>query len=505
MARNPYDYMNTASATGTQTGKAANKIGGAQYPGGANPFGQQGAGLGTGLNTGQANQMISGSQYPGATQTNPYYARGGQQQQSLMPMNKPQGTWNNSTSMNGMGGMIPGGQSQDFGMSVDMGMGGNQGQNRGGGRPPSGAYPNPDPVSNIPFPTNYTPVANPMNNPGSALPVNPMPITGNNDNIIYDPNTWADKVKAEQYQKYLDNTIPYQQLQQNQYQYGSDFNEAQRRWNEDMMRQQGNDQFQQGLSRDQMSLAQWNAQTANSQWQEQFGAQRQNDLYGQNLAAQQQAAADQQQGWQQQFQGGQQQWNQNIQQQQQNLGMKQADIESQYKQGLITAQQAQNATDLLNVQNQYSLGQGQNQNAATQNAQQYALGQGQNANQLLNYQNQYQLGQDQNWNTAQQNMQQYELGKGRLNTDFLLGDARNANDARGLDIQSQLNQGNLGLGQGRLGLDTQLGVGTLQLNQQRMLQEAQMAAEQRATSERIAAMGAFGRAQAPTARFVTNW
>lgn len=237
-----------------------------------------------------------------------------------------------------------------------------------------------------------------------------------------------------QYQRYLDNTLPLAQLQQNQYQYGADFNEAQRRFNAEMARQQGLDQYQQGLSDRQYNLADWQAQIANSQWQDQFAQTKANDAFSQGLANQQFGLQQNQQNWQQQFQTGQQAWNQNIQQQQQNNANQQTQIEQMYKAGLIDIQTAQNEIARMNYQNQFTLG---NRNADI---------------------------------TQQNYAQQYQLG------------------------------------QGRLGLDQTVGLGNLDLQRQKLLQDAKLAAENRASQERIAAMQASGRAQAvPTARFIANW
>ena len=231
----------------------------------------------------------------------------------------------------------------------------------------------------------------------------PSPYANYNANL-FDPNQWKDTTQATQYQQYLDNTLPLAQFQQNQQQYGMDFAEAQRRYNEEMARQQGLDQYQQSTTNRQLTMAEQQAAAAQQQWNQQFQQQQGNDAFSQNLATAQQA------------------WNQNIQQQQQDLQGRQADIEAQYRAGLIDVQTAQNEIARINNQNQY------------------LLGQGQNANQLLNYQNQFTLGQ-----------------------------------------------------------------GQLDVSRQKLIQDAQMAADNRATQEKIAAFSATGRAQAPAARFIANW
>lgn len=305
-----------------------------------------------------------------------------------------------------------------------------------------------------------------------TTPTNPYSNYGN----IFDPATWKDTAQAQQYQTYIDNTLPLAQYQQNQYQYGTDFAEAQRRFNEEMMRQQGNDLFQQNLSTQQMDFAKWQAEQAGNQWNQQFTQQQANDLFSQGLANRQLTSSEQQQAWLQQFQQGQQNWNMNLQQQQQDLGMRQADIEEMYRKGLIDSQTAQNEINRMNIQ--------------FQNDQ---------ANRGMDIQSRLNEG----------NLQ---LGTNRLALDQrqqelmdAINWARIGNEGRGMDIQQELNRGNLGLGQGRLGLDTQLGMGNLDLSKQRLLQDAQLAAEQRATQEKIAAIQASGRSQLPTTRFIANW
>ena len=81
---------------------------------------------------------------------------------------------------------------------------------------------------------------------------------------------WARSNGASQSLANLAQYIPWLQQQQNAYQYGMDFNEAQRRWNEQFGQQQQNDQFSQQLARDQESRAAWAAQKAAEQWQQQY-------------------------------------------------------------------------------------------------------------------------------------------------------------------------------------------------------------------------------------------
>jgi hypothetical protein len=65
--------------------------------------------------------------------------------------------------------------------------------------------------------------------------------------------------------------VPMSQLQQNSYQYGQDFNENQRRWNEQFGWTQSNDTFNQNLASQQQASAQQIAQWQQNNWGQQFG------------------------------------------------------------------------------------------------------------------------------------------------------------------------------------------------------------------------------------------
>lgn len=81
---------------------------------------------------------------------------------------------------------------------------------------------------------------------------------------------WARSQGAGQALQNWAQLLPYMQYRQGAYQYGLDFNEAQRRWNDQFGAQRQNDQFSQQLARDQESRAAWAAQKAAEQWQQQY-------------------------------------------------------------------------------------------------------------------------------------------------------------------------------------------------------------------------------------------
>jgi hypothetical protein len=99
--------------------------------------------------------------------------------------------------------------------------------------------------------------------------------------------------------------LPYQQYMQNAQQYGTDFNEAQRRWNEQFNWTQQGDRFNQDLSTRQQQMAEWQAQEAARQWGNQFGWQQQNDLFSQDLANRQHVLSQQQLSVEQAYREGQ--------------------------------------------------------------------------------------------------------------------------------------------------------------------------------------------------------
>jgi hypothetical protein len=84
---------------------------------------------------------------------------------------------------------------------------------------------------------------------------------------------------------------PWIQTQQNAYQYGQDFNENQRRWDQQFGQTQYNDQFNQNLAMQQQQMAQWVAQNQQQNWGQQFGFDQEMGR-GQLAVAQQQNTID---------------------------------------------------------------------------------------------------------------------------------------------------------------------------------------------------------------------
>jgi hypothetical protein len=89
------------------------------------------------------------------------------------------------------------------------------------------------------------------------------------------------------YSKYIADMLPVAQFGQNNYQYRSDFGEAQRRWEAEFGSQQGQNQFQQQLATQQQRAAEQQAALAAGQWGQQFGHTQQMDWAGMGLQGQQ--------------------------------------------------------------------------------------------------------------------------------------------------------------------------------------------------------------------------
>lgn len=142
-------------------------------------------------------------------------------------------------------------------------------------------------------PTNPTPNPQPTgqyNIPNPSNPLTPGTAAGNylaglvNYNPAFLASTdWATSIlpgaegMRNGYQQWVSTVTPYMQLMQNAYQYGQDFNEAQRRWNEQTAWQQAADQYNMSLSGRQQDMAEWQAQEAARQWQQNMGYQQQRD------------------------------------------------------------------------------------------------------------------------------------------------------------------------------------------------------------------------------------
>lgn len=250
----------------------------------------------------------------------------------------------------------------------------------------------------------------------------------------------------EQALEYMQSALGYNQFMQNQYQYGQDFNEAQRRWNEQFGYQQGLDRYNMDLTTRQQQAAEWQAQQAAQQWAQQFGYQQEQDRFSQGLANRQFGLSEYQT----------------------TEGLRQSDWLNQQNVGLRGRE-----LDITQANNQ-----------ARNELERYGIDtRAMTEQQVADLQAQTQrYGIDIGAQTARERLgldttianQQYDLGQGRLGLD-----------RDQLTYQNQWNMGRLGLderlGMGRLGLDErtaqqqyELGQGRLGLDREQMIQQREL-------------------------------
>lgn len=181
--------------------------------------------------------------------------------------------------------------------------------------------------------TSYpTPVSSPTTNPGTQAT---QGFTWSTPSWMMgqDQAGWADPAMSQAMANYQ-GILPYVQAQQNALQYGQDFNEAQRRWNEQFGWTQQTDQFNMSLAQQQQAMAEWTTQQQQGNWQSQFGLD--SELGRGNLAvsqATQQANAQYQQG-------------------QIGIAQEQNRIDQMYKAGQLTNEQYANETQRIQAGNQ---------------------------------------------------------------------------------------------------------------------------------------------------------
>ncbi len=101
---------------------------------------------------------------------------------------------------------------------------------------------------------------------------------------MWDPASYEEEA-WKPISKYLQSWyLPQQEAMQNAYQWGSEYDEAQRRWDESFMQQDVMNQYGMGLQTRQQQMAEWEANEATRQWAEQFGWTQETDRWTQALA-----------------------------------------------------------------------------------------------------------------------------------------------------------------------------------------------------------------------------
>jgi hypothetical protein len=312
-------------------------------------------------------------------------------------------------------------------------------------------------------PTYYNPTY-PTYTPGATG----APATANQFNYYQglDPTTLQSNDEREAALQAVQANVPVWQLGQNAYQYSQDFNEAQRRWNEQFGYQQGLDTFNQQLSTRQQTMAEWQAQQASQQWSADYNRQMGNDAWNQQFSQQQFGLQDYstRTGLDQQ----QQQITQQGQYQQGQLGIAQEQnrINEAYNQGRLTNEQRQTALAELTQGQNYSIQQGQLTIAQ----------QGQRIDEMYRT-GQLDLGQRNQALQELQNQQTYGMQQqqfGQVQTE----QARRF----GLDVETQ----------------TQLAA----YRNAQLAQEGRLAQEQMAVQREQALLAAYGRNQRPNTRWM---
>jgi len=324
-----------------------------------------------------------------------------------------------------------------------------------------------------------------------------------------DPTTLQSNAEREAALQSVQANVPIWQLGQNSYQYSQDFNEAQRRWNEQFNYQQGLDQYNMDLSGRQQTMAEWQASQAANQWAQDFNRQTGNDQWQQQFSQQQFGLQDYQ--TREQLNQSAQQMAQQAQYQQGQLGIgnRELDIRDQYQQGQLNQGNRQ-----LDIQQQLGLG-----NLDVQR-QQNAINEAYNTGRLTNEARQIalaELAQGQNYGIQQG---QLDISRGQL------GVAQQANQ-----IDQMYKSGQLDLGQRnaalaeltqqqtyglqmaqlssqqqeqarRFGLDFSTQAALQQYRQQELMQQAQLAREQMSAQQQQALLAATGRNQRANVRWM---
>lgn len=186
---------------------------------------------------------------------------------------------------------------------------------------------------------------------------------------LFNPSNFADKNLP--YGRMLEESLPWAQFGQNASQYQSDFNESRRRWNQEQGWNQGMDTAQFGLLTRQQMAAEETARLAAAQRGEEFGWQRQTDIWGRELAQQDLGLRGQEIANTGQYQQG-------LLSNQQFANQATA----QYQQGLIANQQQANQIDEMFKSGQLSLGQRNAALAELTQQQTYGIQQGTLAEQI---------------------------------------------------------------------------------------------------------------------------
>lgn len=308
-----------------------------------------------------------------------------------------------------------------------------------------------------------------------------------------DPTTLQSNDEREAALQAVQANVPIWQLGQNSYQYSQDFNEAQRRWNEQFNYQQGLDQYNMDLSGRQQTMAEWQASQAANQWAQDFNRQTGNDQWQQQFSQQQFGLQDYQ--TREQLNQSAQQMAQQAAYQQGQLsqGNRQLDIQQQLGLGNLDVQRQQNAINeayntgrLTNEARQIALAElAQGQNYGIQQGQldisRGQLGVAQQANQI-----------DQMYKSGQLDLGQRNAALAELTQQQTYG----LQMAQLTNTQQEQAR--------RFGLDFSTQQALNAYRQQELMQQAQLAREQMAAQEKQSLVAATGRNQRANVRWMRS-
>lgn len=128
-------------------------------------------------------------------------------------------------------------------------------------------------------------------------------------------------------QTWAQTMIPLAQAQQNAWQWGSEFSEANRRWDLETPWRMGLEQYNADLATRQQQMAEMQARDASRQWAREFNRQAANDQFAQDLANRELALAEERMGRELTLAERQQVWQETYQQA--TLDIRREEIEAQ--------------------------------------------------------------------------------------------------------------------------------------------------------------------------------
>lgn len=113
-----------------------------------------------------------------------------------------------------------------------------------------------------------------------------------------DKDWWQNAKQRDAAKGWMEAQLPAAQFDQNRYQYAKDFNEAQRRFNQEFGWGTKRDTFNMNLSAQQQKMAEWVAQNQQGNWEKQFAHTQGQDIWGRGFSEKQLEAQNMQSRYQ---------------------------------------------------------------------------------------------------------------------------------------------------------------------------------------------------------------